>query len=57
MADIVSYIKMALVVVFTFLLYAFITHALNEATCASLDRGVTPVIGKGLVKFLSLCWW
>lgn len=55
--DIVAYTKIALVVVFTFFAYVFITQALNDATCASMERVNSPIVGKELIRFLALCWW
>ena len=57
MADVVIYMKIALVVVFAFFAYVFITQALNEATCASMERVNSPIVGKELIQFLALCWW
>ena len=55
--DVVTYMKIALVVVFAFFAYVFITQALNEATCASMERVNSPIVGKELIQFLALCWW
>ena len=55
--DIVAYMKIALVVLFAFFVYAFITQALNEATCASMERVNSSIAGKELIQFLALCWW
>ena len=57
LSDIMTYMKIALVIVFAFFMYAFITQALNEATCASLAAPGYQASGKGLMRFLSLCWW
>ena len=55
--DVVTYMKIALVVVFAFFAYVFITQALNEVTCASMERVNSPIVGKELIQFLALCWW
>ena len=55
--DILTYMKIALVIVFGFFAYVFITQALNDATCASMERVSSPIIGKELIQFLALCWW
>ena len=55
--DILAYMKIAMVIVFGFFAYVFITQALNEATCVSMERVNSPIIGKELIQFLALCWW
>lgn len=55
--DIVVYMKIALVIVVAFFMYVFITHGLNEAICTSLANPGSQIAGKGVMRFLALCWW
>ena len=57
MNGILDYIRITLVVAFAFLLYVFATHAVNEAACVALELPGSQVVGKGIIKFLAMCWW
>ena len=53
---IVGYIITALAMATTIFLYVLVTQAVNDMTCAAMDRSATPIIGKWFIKALALCW-
>ena len=57
MNDIKDYIGSALIIAIAIFMYVFVMQTVNDATCPAMDRVSSQVIGEGLVKFLSLCWW
>ena len=57
MSDLLEAIGPVLIIIITLLMYLFVVQLVNDPACAALDRSITPIIGKGLIKALALCWW
>ena len=56
MSDLMEAIGPVLIIAITLLMYVIVVQLVNDPACAAMDRSVTPIIGKGFIKFLALCW-
>ena len=56
MNDIMSVVGPFLVIAITIVMYVLVVQVMNDGTCTALDKSVTPIIGKPLIRFLALCW-
>lgn len=45
------------VIAVTLVVYIIVVQFVNDPACAALDRSITPIFGKPLIEFLTLCWW
>lgn len=56
MNDILDFVRVALVLLFTITTYVLVVQVANDTTCASLGSD-SQVVGKWLIRAISLCWW
>lgn len=57
MNDLISVIRPIVSIVVITVIYVFITQLVNDVTCISLSRPNSPIFGKEILEFVSLCWW
>ena len=43
-------------ILITLVMYVFVVQLVNDPACASLEKVSAPIIGKGIIKVLMLCW-
>ena len=56
MNDILDYVRVALVLLVTIVMYVLVMQAANDLTCPTLGSD-SQVVGKWLIRALSLCWF
>ena len=45
-----------LIIAAALLMYVLLVQIMNDTACVALDASATPIFGKGLLKFLFMCW-
>ena len=54
MNDVLDYVRIALAISFTIVMYVIVMQAANDLTCATLGSE-SQVVGKWFIRIISLC--